>query len=53
MRTASKIMLLPKKMARMAMRDRIGTHLRRGMNAIAHVLTPHGKQLAGRKGRKG
>ncbi len=30
-----------------------GVMLRRSVNLNAHIITPHGKIMAGRKGRKG
>jgi len=53
MKTAKWSMKMPHGMMQMSQRERIGINLRRSMNALAHVLTPHGKLMAGRKGRKG
>jgi len=37
----------------MAMLDRHKMMLRRSTNRNAHIITPHGKVMAGRKGRNG
>jgi hypothetical protein len=36
-----------------AMLDRQKLIMRRTVNRNAHIITPHGKVMAGRKGRKG
>lgn len=53
MKTVKGFMTMPHRMMQMSIRERIGKNLRRSMNALAHVLTPHGKLMSGRKGRKG
>ncbi len=53
MKITKGFMKMPHRMMQMSLRERIGMNLRRSMNALAHVLTPHGKVITGRKGRKG
>ncbi|KAF0216300.1 MAG: hypothetical protein FD174_3754 [Geobacteraceae bacterium] len=45
--------IMSRRMARMAMHGKHELMIRRAVNRNAHVITPHGKILAGRKGRKG
>ena len=40
-------------MKQMAEKERQATMLRRAANHNVHVITPHGRVMAGRKGRKG
>jgi hypothetical protein len=44
-------MTMPRRMMLMAMLDRQKMMLRRSANHNAHIITPHGKVVAGRKGR--
>ena len=37
----------------LALLDRQKMMMRRSANRNAHIITPHGKVMAGRKGRKG
>jgi hypothetical protein len=46
-------MTMPRRMMLMALIDRHKMMLRRSTNHNAHIITPHGKVLAGRKGRNG
>jgi len=48
-----KRMLKPRGMMLMALLDRHKMMLRRSTNRNAHIITPHGKVMAGRKGRTG
>lgn len=45
--------MMTKRMAMMVMNSKHKLIVRRATNHNAHVITPHGKILAGRKGRKG
>ena len=40
-------------MKQMTVKERQTTMMRRAANHNVHVITPHGKVMAGRKGRKG
>lgn len=42
----------PRRMTKIALPEKFEMMLRRAANHNAHVITPHGKVLAGRKGRK-
>ena len=44
---------MTRRMARMAMPGKHELMIRRAANHNVHVITPHGKVQAGRKGRKG
>ena len=44
---------MPGTMKRMTAKERQAMMLRRAANHNVHVITPHGRVLAGRKGRKG
>jgi hypothetical protein len=46
-------MTTPRKMMLLSMIDRHKIMLRRSANRNAHIITPHGKVMTGRKGRKG
>lgn len=52
MRDMKRSMTAPRKMMLMAMLDRQKLMQRRSLNRNAHIITPHGKVMAGRKGRK-
>ena len=45
--------MMTRGMKLMAMLDRHKMMLRRSTNRNAHIITPHGKLMAGRKGRNG
>jgi hypothetical protein len=45
--------MMKKTMQRLTVPGKHGLMLRRAANHNVHVLTPHGKIFAGRKGRKG
>ncbi len=56
MRGTKRPTMMMRRMARMGTAATPGKHelmIRRAANHNAHVITPHGKVLAGRKGRKG
>ena len=53
MRGMKRPMAKPRRMTQMAMPGKHEMMIRRAANHNAHVITPHGKVLAGRKGRKG
>jgi len=53
MRDLNRKMTTRRGMKSMAMLDRHKMILRRSTNRNAHIITPHGKVMAGRKGRKG
>jgi hypothetical protein len=53
MRGSNHKMTSPRGMKLMAMLDRLKMMMRRSTNRNAHIITPHGKVMAGRKGRKG
>lgn len=53
MRGMNRKMTMPRWMMLMAMVDRHKMMMRRSVNRNAHIITPHGKLVAGRKGRKG
>lgn len=53
MRGTKRPTMMTRRMARMAMPGKHELMIRRAANHNAHVITPHGKVLAGRKGRKG
>ncbi len=42
-----------KRISRVVMNGKLKPVIRRAINRNAHVITPHGKIMAGRKGRKG
>jgi hypothetical protein len=44
---------MSRKVMLMAMLDRKKMMMRRSANRNAHIITPHGKVMTGRKGRKG
>jgi hypothetical protein len=46
-------MMKPQRMAQPAMPGKHEQLIRRAANHNAHIITPHGKLYAGRKGRKG
>ena len=53
MRGMKHSMMEMKRMLRMAMFGKHEPMMRRAANRNAHVITPHGKIQAGRKGRRG
>ena len=53
MRDMKHPMMKPRSMMKMAMPGKHELMIRRAANHNAHIITPHGKVLAGRKGRKG
>ncbi len=53
MRTTKETKAMMKAARRMAATGRHELMLRRAANHNVHVMTPHGKIVAGRKGRKG
>ncbi len=56
MRGTKRPTMMMRRMARTATTATPGKHelmIRRAANHNAHVITPHGKVLTGRKGRKG
>jgi len=53
MRDMNRKMTVPRRMLLMAIRDWHKMMMRRSVNRNAHIITPHGKMMAGRKGRKG
>lgn len=53
MRGTKRTAMMPDRMRRLATRGKQEMMLRRVANHNVHVITPHGKILAGRKGRKG
>ena len=53
MRVLNRKMATMRGMKLMAMLDRHKMMLRRSTNRNAHIITPHGKVMAGRKGRNG
>jgi len=53
MRDLNRNMTMPRGMVLMAVLDRHKMMLRRSANRNAHIITPHGKVMSGRKGRKG
>lgn len=52
MRGMKRPVMMTRWMARMAMHGKHELMVRRATNHNAHVITPHGKVVAGRKGRK-
>jgi len=44
---------MPRVMMLMGMLDRHKMMMRRSTNRNAHIITPHGRVMAGRKGRNG
>lgn len=53
MRDMSRKMAMPRRMVLKAKLDRHKMMMRRSANGNAHIITPHGKVMTGRKGRKG
>lgn len=53
MRTMKETRAMQRAMRRLASPGKHETMLRRAVNHNVHMLTPHGKIVAGRKGRKG
>jgi len=53
MRGMKRPMSKPRRMMQMAMPGKHELMIRRAANHNAHIITPHGKVVAGRKGRKG
>ena len=53
MRGMKRTMMVPRGMMLMAMLDRQKMMMRRSTNRNAHIITPHGTLMSGRKGRKG
>lgn len=53
MRNMSRKTSMPRRMMLITMLDRHKLIMRRTTNRNAHIITPHGKVMAGRKGRKG
>jgi hypothetical protein len=53
MRGMKDTVLKERRMMRMNMLGKHGLMIRRATNHNVHVITPHGKVQAGRKGRKG
>ena len=53
MRDMSRKTSMPRRMVLITMLDRQKLIMRRTTNRNAHIITPHGKVMAGRKGRKG
>jgi len=53
MRGMKRTLMRPRGMMLMAMLDRHKMIMRRSTNRNAHIITPHGKVMAGRKGRNG
>lgn len=53
MRGLNRKMTTTRGMKLMVMLDRHKMMLRRSVNQNAHIITPHGKVIAGRKGRNG
>ena len=53
MRGMKRPMMKPRSMMKMAMPGKHELMIRRAANHNAHIITPHGKLYAGRKGRKG
>ena len=53
MRDMSRKTSMPRRMMLIAKVDRHKLIMRRTANRNAHIITPHGKVLAGRKGRNG
>ena len=53
MRDMNRKMTLPRGILLMALLDRHKMMMRLSANRNAHIITPHGKVVTGRKGRKG
>jgi len=53
MRDMKRPLMKPRSTMKMAMPGKHELMIRRAANHNAHIITPHGKVLAGRKGRKG
>ena len=53
MRGMKRTIMITRGMKLMAMIDRHKMMMRRSTNRNAHIITPHGKVTAGRKGRNG
>ena len=53
MRGMKRTMMMRRGMMVMTMLDRHKMMMRRSTNRNAHIITPHGKVMAGRKGRNG
>jgi len=53
MRDMKRPVVKPQRTMKMSEAGKHGQMLRRAGNHNAHIITPHGKVLAGRKGRKG
>jgi len=53
MRTMKRTLAMPRVMMLMGMLDRHKMMMRRSTNRNAHIITPHGRVMAGRKGRNG
>jgi len=53
MRDMNRKVVTPRGMLLLALLDRHKMMMRRSANRNAHIITPHGKVMAGRKGRKG
>lgn len=53
MRDLKRKMVMPRGMMLITALDRHKMMMRRTVNRNAHIITPHGKLVSGRKGRKG
>jgi hypothetical protein len=53
MREMKRPVMKPRRMMKLSEAGKHGLMLRRAGNHNAHIITPHGKVQAGRKGRKG
>jgi len=53
MREMKRPVVKPRRMMKLSEAGKHGLMLRRAGNHNAHIITPHGKVQAGRKGRKG
>lgn len=53
MRGMKEPVMKQRRMMRMTMLGKHGLMIRRAANQNVHVITPHGKVQAGRKGRRG
>lgn len=53
MREVKRLVMKPRPTMKMSEAGKHELLLRRAGNHNAHIITPHGKVLAGRKGRKG
>lgn len=51
MKTMKGMPAMPRRNMKMAMPERFEMMMRRSANRNAHVITPHGKVMKGRKGR--